>query len=111
MFSASSVPGSCDASKTRAPASTRATAAVRPTGCSAPITSARLPLSEKSLSPSGSGIVRSLPLNSHFVKHEVAPALQQAVEKGLDLAASITCGFNTLRKAGCLPLALPLGGD
>src|SRR5579872_7315072 len=81
MPSASSVPGSCDASKTLAPASTRATAAARPTECSAPITRARLPLSEKSLSPSGSGIVRFLPLKSHFVKYGAVAALQQGVEK------------------------------
>src|SRR5438876_4205737 len=50
---ASSVPASCDASNTLAPASARVTAATRPTACSAPIISAALPASEKSLSPCG----------------------------------------------------------
>src|SRR5580700_10349634 len=43
-----SVPGSCEASTILAPASASATAAARPTACSAPITNALLPSSEKS---------------------------------------------------------------
>src|SRR5208282_5830557 len=51
-----SVPGSCEASTTLAPASARATAAARPTECSAPTTSALLPWSEKSFDALEEGI-------------------------------------------------------
>src|SRR5258708_6852870 len=55
-----SVPGSCDASMTLAPASARATAAALPTGCSAPTTSAPLPSREKSFDELEEGILAPL---------------------------------------------------
>src|ERR1700730_11604353 len=55
-----SVPGSCEASITFAPASARATAAALPTGCSAPTTSAPLPSREKSFDELEEGILAPL---------------------------------------------------